>query len=182
MNIVAFGASYSINSINKRFATYTANLYNEAKIEIIDLNNYQLPIFTVDLEEEIGYPDIVKLFVNKLANADLLIISLAEHNGSYTAGFKNLFDWSSRYTMKLFEGSKMLLLSTSTGVRGGLGVMEAALSRFPKHGADIIANFSLPLFNENFDAKKGIINADLASKFNDIITLTRIQMESYLNR
>lgn len=173
MKIIAFGASYSKNSINREFASFAARQFDGAEIEILDLNNYRVPLFTVDEESEIGFPDDAKRFINKLGEADLFIISLAEHNGSYTAAFKNLFDWASRLNMKMFEGKKMLLLSTSPGQRGGSGVMGAAAIRFPKHGADIIATFSLPDFKENFDSRRGILNDDLDKKFKEEIALVK---------
>jgi len=169
MKIIAFGASYSKQSINKKFASFTAKQFNNSDIEILDLNNYKLPLFTVDIESEKGFPENVRSFINKLAEADMLVISMAEHNGSYTTAFKNLFDWASRLKMKMFEGKKMFLLSTSTGQRGGASVIEAANIRFPRHGAEIIAVFSLPNFQENFDIEKGIINEELNKQFKDII-------------
>jgi chromate reductase, NAD(P)H dehydrogenase (quinone) len=169
MKIIAFGASYSKNSINKQFAAYAANQFNNAEIEVLDLNNYSVPLFTVDAETESGHPEAAKLFLEKLNEADLLIISMAEHNGSYTAAFKNLFDWTSRVKLKMFENKKMLLLSTAPGVRGGLGVIESAKSRFPIHGADIIDTFSLPHFKDNFNSENGIVNDELNTKFEAMI-------------
>jgi chromate reductase, NAD(P)H dehydrogenase (quinone) len=170
MKIIAFGASCSIQSINKKFACFAASQFSDAEIEVLDLNNYALPLFTVDLESKIGYPENAKAFIDKLMEADLLVISMAEHNGSYTAAFKNLFDWSSRLKPNMFEGKKMLLLSTSPGKRGGQGVIEAAKTRFPKHGVEIIASFSLPSFEENFDAEKGILNEELNIQFKETIS------------
>ena len=103
MKIMAFGASYSKQSINKQFAEFAASQFSDATIEVLDLNQYQLPLFTVDIESELGSPAPVKAFLEKIEEADLLIISMAEHNGSYTVAFKNLFDWTSRLKMKLFE-------------------------------------------------------------------------------
>lgn len=177
MKIVAFGASYSKQSINKEFAIFTANQFRNAEIEVLDLNNYNLPLFTVDVESEIGSPQNVKLFLDKLEQADLLIISMAEHNGSYTTAFKNLFDWTSRLKMKMFEGKKIVLLSTAPGQRGGLGVIEAAKARFPIHGAIIIATFSLPFFQENFDVEKGIVNEKLESQFREMILSVRNKLD-----
>ena len=34
--IIAFGGSSSRNSINKQLATYTANLFQNAEVEILD--------------------------------------------------------------------------------------------------------------------------------------------------
>ncbi|MBV8251422.1 MAG: NAD(P)H-dependent oxidoreductase [Chitinophaga sp.] len=180
MKIVAFGASYSKNSINKKLAIYAASFFKKSEIEILDLNDYLLPLFTVDVEKEIGVPQAVKNFIAKLDEADLLIISLAEHNGSYTAAFKNLFDWTSRFKMKMFEGKKMLLLSTSPGPRGGLSALEAAMSRFPRHGAEIIGYFSLPKFDENFSAEEGISNTAIKQEFDYFIS-TALQNMKYEN-
>jgi len=176
MKIIAFGASYSKHSINKLFAKFAAHQFSDATIEILDLNHYQLPLFTVDIEAELGSPAPVKAFLNKIEEADLLIISMAEHNGSYTATFKNLFDWTSRLKMKLFENKKILLLATSPGPRGGSSVLEAATKRFPMHGGEIIASFSLPKFDSNFDSNKGIIDETLKKEFERIISLSKTKL------
>lgn len=173
MKIIAFGASTSKHSINKQFAIYTANQFENAEIEILDLNDFPLPLFTVDLENETGIPDNAKRFYNKLQTADLILISLSEHNGTYTAAFKNLFDWVSRYQMKMFEGRKLFLISTSTGIRGGQGSIEAAVSRFPRHGAEIITIFSLPEYQKNFDIEKGITNEELKNSFLNKVNLVK---------
>ena len=177
MKILAFGASYSKNSINKKLATYIANQFVNSEITILDLNDYQLPLYNIDLEKESGFPEIIHDFIKKIDSSDLLIISLAEHNGSYTAGFKNLFDWTSRVKTKMFEGKKLLLLSTSSGARGGLSVMQAAQTRFPIHGAEIIGHFSLPKFNENFDAALGIIDAELNKQLIEVLNTVKNQLD-----
>lgn len=169
MKIIAFGASSSKESINQQFAKYAAQQFKDAEIEILDLSLINLPIFSVDLEKQIGHPDEVKNIVSKFKNADLIIISVAEHNGTYTTAFKNLFDWASRVELKMFDNKNMLLLSTSPGPRGGLGALEAAKVRFPIHGAKILAHFSLPKFYENFDTKAGITNTELKNSFSEAI-------------
>lgn len=169
MNIIAFGASNSKNSINKQFAAYVAQQFQHSNFELADLNDYPLPLYSVDAEKENGIPENAKKFYEKIQSADLLVISLAEHNGTYTAAFKNLFDWTSRHEQKIFAGKKMFLVSTSPGGRGGLGVMEAALVRFPIHGAEILGHFSLPFFQQNFDAQKGIVNEALNTQFRNLV-------------
>jgi len=173
MKIIAFGASYSKASINKQFATYTASLFKDADVEILDLNYFQLPLFTVDKEKEIGHPPAAKEFVNKLEEADLIIISLSEHNGSYSTAFKNLFDWASRVKLKLFENKNVLLLSTAPGPRGGRSVLEAAVTRFPIHGAQIVGAFSLPKFAVNFSKDDGITEMELRIRFEKVIAAAK---------
>jgi len=165
MHIVAFGASYSSASINRQFAAWAAARFENSTADLLDLNEYELPVFTVDREQTEGHPEAAHRFVEKIRSADLLIISLAEHNGTYTAAFKILFDWSSRVQLKMFEGKTMFLLSTAPGARGGLGVMEAARVRFPIHGAEIAGHFSLPKFGEHFDPAHGITDPDLRAAF-----------------
>ncbi|MDA8693235.1 NAD(P)H-dependent oxidoreductase [Saprospiraceae bacterium] len=169
MKIIAFGASTSKTSINKDFAKFTAYKIQDNDVTILDLNDYELPVYSIDVEERIGIPDNAKRFYNNLRIGELIIISLAEHNGSYTSAFKNLFDWVSRHELKMFEGKKMILLSTAPGVRGGLSCMEAAIKSFPFHGADIIANFTLPKHGDNLKDQEDIKDEDLRSKFNQMI-------------
>lgn len=168
--IVAFGASNSSTSINKRLVTYATTLFKEVKIEILDLNDFPIPTYSIDIEKKEGIPQLAHDFLAKIGEADLLIISMAEHNGNYTAAFKSIFDWMSRINVKLFQGKKILLLATSPGSRGGSSVLEIAKERFPRHDATIINTFSLPSFNDNFDYEKGIItNKDLKKELIDII-------------
>lgn len=167
--IIAFGASSSKTSINKQLATYAANQFQNAEVEVLDLNDFEMPIFSSDKESENGIPQLAQDFYTKLGTADLIVISFAEHNGAYTAAFKNVFDWISRINSKTFQEKPMLLLSTSPGPRGGATVLEIAKNRFPFQGGVIKDSFSLPNFYENFDSSNGIINPDLKKQLFKII-------------
>ena len=63
----------------------------------------------------------------------------------------------------------MFLLATSPGPRGGSTVLEIAKNRFPFQGGIVLNSFSLPNFNTNFDAEKGILNGALKNELNEII-------------
>ncbi|WP_166926469.1 NADPH-dependent FMN reductase [Flavobacterium poyangense] len=170
MKIIAFGGSNSQHSINKKLATYAAGLFENGEVEVLDLNDYAMPLFSVDIEKEIGQHEIAKSFLNKIGSADILVISLAENNGNYSAAFKNLFDWSSRIAKEIFQQKPMLLLATSPGARGGASVLEIANNALPRYGAQIKATFSLPVFNANFDVEQNkISNAELDRELKEII-------------
>ena len=79
------GASTSSISINKTLATYAANLVEGADVQVLDLNRYDVPLFSEDREKEIGQAEGAKSFLADIATADALVISFAEHNGSYPA-------------------------------------------------------------------------------------------------
>jgi NAD(P)H-dependent FMN reductase len=167
--IIAFGASSSKDSINKQLAIYAAGQFENASVEVLDLNEYEMPIFSTDKEEESGIPKLATDFYNKIGSADLLVISFAEHNGAYSSAFKNIFDWISRIHSKTFQEKQTLILSTSPGPRGGSSVLEIVKNRLPFQGADVKGSFSLPSFNNNFDKKNGITNTDLNSQLLEII-------------
>lgn len=167
--ILAFGASSSKKSINKQLATYASHLFENASVEILDLNDYEMPIYSMDKEKEDGIPQLAQDFFQKLGESNLIVISFAEHNGAYTSSFKNIFDWISRINGKTFQEKPMLLLATSPGARGGSSVLEIANKRFPFQGGLVKGSFSLPNFNDNFDAEKGIVNEDLKSDLLKII-------------
>ncbi len=161
--IVAFAGSDSKTSINKQLATYTAGLVENATVKVLDLNDYELPIYGIDLEKEIGIPEKAHKFLKMIQEADGMVLSLAEHNGAYATVFKNIFDWMSRIDGKLWGNVPMLLMATSPGARGGQTVLDIAKGRFPYMGGNIVGDYSLPSFNDNFVDGK-INDADLLKK------------------
>jgi NAD(P)H-dependent FMN reductase len=170
MKIIAFGASSSKKSINKTLATYVASLVKEAQVEVLDLNDYELPIYSQDKEQELGTPNAVKTFLQKINEADAVIVSFAEHNGSYSAAYKNIFDWATRTSKKVYENKKMIILSTSPGPGGAKAVFGAAVDSMPFFGAIVVGSMSVPSFFENFDMEKlSFKNSDLESKMLEII-------------
>lgn len=161
-NIITIGGSSSKNSINKQLAEYAGSLINGVESFNLDLNEYELPLYSIDKEQENGFSQTLLDLNSKFDQADGFVISLAEHNGAYSAAFKNTFDWLSRINAKVWRSKPMLLLATSPGARGGQSVLELAKSRFPYNGADIVASMSFPSFFENF--KEGEISDEKLSE------------------
>ena len=167
--ILAFGASSSATSINKQLATYAAHQFANATVEVLDLNDYEMPIFSIDKETKTGIPQLAHDFFAKLGSADLIVISFAEHNGAYSTAFKNILDWTSRINAKTFQEKPMLLLATSPGARGGSSVLDIATKRFPFQGGIVKVSFSLPSFYENFDVVNGIIHPEYKNQLLEIV-------------
>ncbi len=169
MKVVAFGASNSRNSINKQLAAYAASLLAEQQsdieVEVLDLNDFELPLFSQDKEQELGQPELAKRFFNILGESAAIIISFAEHNGSYTAAYKNIFDWASRINQKVFQEKPMLLLATSPGPGGASTVLSAATGSAPYFAGDVKASLSIPSFFDNFNSESGSLsNPELQQK------------------
>ena len=168
--IIAFAASSSSRSINRKLVSYAAGLVNAAEVEILDLNDYELPLFSADREDELGQPQLAHQFLDKINACDGIIISFAEHNGCYSAAYKNIYDWVSRIQPKVYQDKPMLLLATSPGGRGGQSVLELASNQIPRFGGNLIASISLPSFADNFDEQTNTVsNADIAAQIRQAI-------------
>ena len=166
--IVTIGGSSSKNSINKILAEYTGSLVANVELQKVDLNNFPMPLYSIDEETENGFSKGVTELNAIIEKADGFVISLAEHNGAYTTAFKNAFDWLSRIESKVWRNKPMLLMATSPGERGGQTVLDIALGRFPYMGAVIIGAVSFPSFYENFK------NGEIANKDLNIVIKEKI--------
>lgn len=179
MKITAFAGSNSKHSINKRLLQFVVGYFSEHSTELLDLNDFDLPLFGVDLESEKGIPEDAYRFAGKIDSSDILIISLAEHNGAYTAAFKSCFDWISRIKgRKAFGDKPILLMAASDGGRGGSSVLDIAVRRMPFSGGKVIETFSFPRFHDNFDDKTGIVNQELLMQLEEKIKMVKAYMDN----
>lgn len=153
MKIVAFGASASTKSINKSLAAFSASLVEGAEVEVLDLNSFDVPLFSEDAEAKLGQPGPAQDFIDKIKSADAVIVSFAEHNGSYTAAYKNLFDWASRIDQKVYQNKPAVFLATSPGAQGASSVLAAAKASAPFFGVDLKEAVSVPRFHDVFDTQ-----------------------------
>ena len=160
MRIVAFGASTSSTSINKALATYAAQQVEGAEVQVLDINNYDVPMFSEDKEKEIGQAEGAQQFLADLAEADAIVVSYAEHNGYYPAAYKNLFDWASRIDRSVFQNKPVVYLATSPGPGGAQTVLAAAVASAPYFGAEVKASVSVPSFYDNFNFETGAVSND----------------------
>lgn len=156
MKLIAFAASSSKHSINKQLVTHAAQVVKVelpqfTDIEILDLNDYEMPIYSIDKENDTGIPALAQQFFDKIGSADAIVVSFASHNGSYAAAYKNVFDWSSRIDSKVFQGKPIVMLSTSPGAGGAKSVLESACESAPHFNADLRGSLSVPSFHDNFD-------------------------------
>lgn len=145
MKILAFAGSNSSKSINHKFIKYVATNIKEHDVEVIRLTDYDIPLYSIDIENE-GFPgDVIRLH-SKIREADGIIISVAEHNGNITAFFKSIIDWVSRYDREFLKGKKWLLFSTAPGKRGGASALAIAKKTLDYFKGELIGTYSLGNF------------------------------------
>ncbi|MEZ5490995.1 MAG: NADPH-dependent FMN reductase [Gammaproteobacteria bacterium] len=171
MKVLAFAASNSRKSINKDLIRYASTRLPESDVEIIDINDYEMPIYNSDLEDAHGIPEAASRFLDKISEADALLISYAEHNGSYTVAYKNLFDWASRKKREVYQDKPIIMLSTSPGAGGAKSVLSAAAESAHFFAGEVMAALSVPEFYKNFDRDKGVItNPDLVAQLDETLS------------
>lgn len=178
MNIAAFAGSNSSTSINRRLVKHVLTYFNEDSTNLLDLNDFEMSLYSIDREKKNGIPKKAHRFREHMHNAEIIICSLAEHNRSYTVAFKNILDWCSRVDLNIFGNNPTFLMSTSPGGYGGGNVMEAATKMLPGCGADIVTTYSLPSFYDNFSNEdEDILDEELAKNLEDDIQLFKNNVE-----
>ncbi|MEM8935239.1 MAG: NAD(P)H-dependent oxidoreductase [Pseudomonadota bacterium] len=165
MKVLAFGASNhsaSINAALVRFASerFKANFRDDAVIEYLDINDYEMPIYSIDREKAGGVHQLAKDFYAKIGDADALIISYPEYNGSYTSAWKNIHDWMSRIDMKIYQGKPSVILAATPGPRAGAGVLQSVEMAAPFFGMDLRGKVGVGVWGEGFDPATGGLKRD----------------------
>lgn len=174
--VLVFGASSSKESINKKLAIHAATQLDNVEIQIIDMNDFEMTLFSIDKEGDSGIPEQAQLFKKMLKAADAIVVSFAEHNGSFSSVFKNLFDWTSRIEKSMWENKPMLAMATSPGARGGQSVLTHVLKDFQYRGGNIVASFSLPSFQQNFSETDGITDEELKAELLKQVAILQEQL------
>ena len=125
--ILAFAGSARAGSMNKKLIHVAAKLAREAGAEVteIDLQDFPLPLYDGDLEDDQGVPGNAIRIRDLMRDHDGLLLSCPEYNSSITPLLKNTIDWVSRPadgqpSLIAFRGKVATLLSASPGALGGL--------------------------------------------------------------
>ena len=142
MKILAFVTTKSRNSINRSLVEFAAaQLQSQATpgtgVEFVDLNNFEMPIYSIDRETQDGIPQEARTFFDKTGAADAVLVSFAEHNGSVAAAWKNIFDWMSRIDMEVWHNKPVAMQAATPGPRADAGVLGGQEHMAPFFGADL---------------------------------------------
>jgi chromate reductase, NAD(P)H dehydrogenase (quinone) len=127
IRILAFAGSARKASFNKKILKIAAQgaIDAGAKVTIVDLADFALPIFNEDLEASAGIPELAQQFKQMLMDHDGFLIASPEYNSAYSALLKNTIDWASRRAegekpLQAFSGKVAGIMAASPGALGGL--------------------------------------------------------------
>jgi chromate reductase len=130
--ILAFAGSLREGSLNKKVVKMAADGARAAggEVTVIDLRDYDMPIYNADHHEGSGFPENAVKFQDMLIDHDGLLICSPEYNGSLPGGMKNALDWASRKRnaeqkmYAAFEHKVAGIMTASPGSFGGLRALN----------------------------------------------------------
>jgi NAD(P)H-dependent FMN reductase len=151
--IAIISSSVRTGRASHRVALYLKNLIEERKLgtpEILDLNEYQFPIFNERLRLQPEPSEKLLEFAAKIKAADGVIIVTPEYNGGYPAALKNVVD----VLYDEWRRKPIAIATVSDGIFGGSQVITSlSFSLFKIRAWLVPALFPTPKVNEAFDEK-----------------------------
>lgn len=153
INILGFAGSLRKASYNRGLLRAAAELVPaEAILEIFELDG--IPLYNQELEKSM--PERVKLFKQKIREADALLIVTPEYNRSISGVLKNAIDWASRPAGdNPFNDKPVAIMSASTGMLGAtraqyhLRQMFVFLNMHPVNRPEINVTFAEQKFDNS---------------------------------
>jgi chromate reductase len=120
IKVLGISGSLRKNSFNKSLLEAAIELQpDNMDIEIFDISD--IPMYNEDIRIS-GEPEPVKLFKEKIAEADALLIATPEYNYSIPGVLKNAIDWASRPpTDSPLNGKPLAIM----GAGGRMGTVRA---------------------------------------------------------
>src|SRR5215471_330814 len=124
MNIAIISSSVRIGRNSQRVAVFFKKYIetnNLASVDLLDLNEYEFPIFNERLRNIKDPTAQMVEFRDKITKANGVIIVTPEYNGGYPASLKNVIDLL--YTE--WRRKPVALAAVSNGQFGGMQVMNS---------------------------------------------------------
>ena len=150
MKISILSSSVRIGRKSHWVALYFKKYIEENKlseVKILDLNEYQFPVFEERLKYQSNPDQKVLDFASEIVSSDGIIIVTPEYNGGYPASLKNVID----LLHPEWKRKPIALATVSSGMFGGAQVTTSLLLTLWKIGAWVVpASFPVPKVNDNF--------------------------------
>jgi len=125
-----------------------------AQVELINLVELDLPMYTSVLEDEKGIPQKVQELTQSLLSCDAFIMVAPEYNGSMPPVFSNAVAWVSRTgdNFRAVFNQKFIALATHSG-GGGQKLMESMRIMFVYLGANVLSREIINNYSKEYNPK-----------------------------
>jgi len=170
MTILFISGSTRKGSFNTKLVKYSydyaINIGLESKL--IDLADYEMPIYQGDWENENGIPQDIKKLKELVFNSKGLFISTPEYNGFFSPLIKNTIDWLSRpetkdeEVLKVFKNKIAMIVAASPGKFGGMRALPHLRQLLNNVGITVLANeIAIPFAMKNLDDNGNLLDEGL---------------------
>ena len=129
-SVLLFAGSVRRRAFSRRLAAAAglAVARHGGKPTMVDLADYEAPLYNADIEDSDGIPQGVLDFRRLVATHDALCLATPEYNGGMTPILLNMFCWASRPSptddfRAVFQGKPVALMASSPGRLGGVRVI-----------------------------------------------------------
>ena len=176
--LLFFAGSARKNSTNKKLAKLAAGMAREkgAEVTLIDLKDFEMPLYDGDLEDEKGLPENARRFKQLFIDHDGFFIASPEYNSSFSPLLKNSLDWISRTgeekekPLIAYAGKVAALAATSPGGLGGLRGLVSLRMMLGNVGVTVIPKqVAIGSGNQAFDDDGGLGDERQARMLGNVI-------------
>lgn len=148
LKLLMFAGSARTASTNKQLAAFAASTAQKADVDVtlIDLKDFEMPIYDGDLEGDAGLPKNAKRLKQLFVEHDGLFIASPEYNSSFSPLLKNALDWISRPhtenepSLWAYSGKVAALGSVAPGALGGLRGLVPLRMMLGNIGVTVVPN------------------------------------------
>jgi NAD(P)H-dependent FMN reductase len=134
----------------------------EASTELIDLDDFHLPVMEERLSQHASPPPGATDFAARLARADGLLIVTPEYKGAYPGSLKNAFDY---LDAGVFRRMPIGIATVSAGGFGGVNCLaQLRLVCLAMGGSPLPMTFAVSNVQKTFDEQGRLLEPSLAAK------------------
>ncbi|MGR9044443.1 MAG: NADPH-dependent FMN reductase [Gammaproteobacteria bacterium] len=147
VKILAFSGSARKASYNQKLVKIAVQGAQKAgaTVTLINLGDYDMPLFNQDFESAHGMPKQARAFKELLIEHDGFLIASPEYNSAFSPLLKNAIDWASRKEgeeppLLAYRGKVAAIMAASPGALGGLRGLVFLRLLLGNIGVTVLAN------------------------------------------
>lgn len=135
-----FSGSTRAASMNRKLVTAMAHIFTDAgtTVKVIDLSDYEMPIYNGDYEASEGVPETAKKLIVELSACDGVFIATPEYNGCMPPLLKNTIDWTTRVELGQFTKPVYGIGAASPGALSGIMALRQLHFILARLGAQVV--------------------------------------------
>nr|WP_282571235.1 NAD(P)H-dependent oxidoreductase [Methylonatrum kenyense] len=165
-------------SFNRKLASCAADiaLQQQARVELIELADYPMPLYDGDLETREGVPESARALKARFLACDGFFIASPEYNGFFPPLLKNTLDWISRREsdeeppLVAYAGKVAALGGASPGRLGGMRALAHLRTLLAGIGVHVVpGQVTVGQAGDAFDANGQLQDQATAEALRDLM-------------